>query len=307
MKYLTVFLLIVLLQLTVVDETMAQRSRANTSQKGSKTPALSNVDFSSWIGYKKFWNQWSQGFSVLFDGDIVYYLNQSKSIGLGAFGYVAGGGGQFNDGTYREPSFNWQAGIKSKLRTNSSFYSLSAGYGQISKYGEVFSGLTENVFNDFAMARLEYQAYGRRLNQQAWLPAAGIYFEGKMAIKKEIPVWSGNYSINHDLAPEIVKGAGELTVVDIKMGDLSFAWGLAGAVNMYDFKSPKVFYEVGTFLNPSYANSSVANFFVGYQNGIVGVKGINRIIIGASLDVSFLFKINQANSTKSNNNKRRSR
>lgn len=305
MKYLTVFLVIVLLQLMVVDETMAQRSRGNTGKTGMKVPALTDLEFSSEIGYKKFWDKKSQGFSVSFNGDVVYYL--TSTIGLGAVGYIAGGGGSYNDGSYNEPSTSWGAGIKSKLRTSTSFYSLSVGYFQISKDGQIASGLKDVVFSDGLFGKLEYQTYGRRLAQKTWLPAVGIYFEGKKAIKQETPAWLGNYSINYDLAPEIVKGAGEITIVDIKMGDLIIPFGLTGAVSMYDFKDSKVFYEVGAWLNPAYANNNVAKFYFGYQNGVTGIKGINRFVISASLDLSFLIKINQVNSMQPNNNRRRTR
>ena len=302
MKYLTVFLLFVLL---LVNETTAQRSRTGSKRANNKTPVLSNFEFSSPVGYKKFWDKKSQGFSVYSDVDAIAYL--SPTIGLGVFGYLAGGGGQFNDGYYREPSFNWSAGVKGKLRTKTSFYSIGFGYGQISRQGEIASGFKDVVFSDFVMGKVEYSAYGRRLARETWLPSAGIFLEGKIALKKETTAWSESYFISHELFPEMVKLAGDLALIDLRIKDLNISWGLNGAVNLYDYKKPKVFYEVGTFLNSSHTNNNVAKVYFAYQNGITGIKGVNRMILGGSLDISFLFKINQTNTTQTNNNRRRTR
>lgn len=301
-KYLVVFLVIVLWQLVVVNEIMAQRSRATATRSGgTKVLALSSYDVSSWISYKKFWDGQSQGFLLAFDGDVCYYLNQG-SLGLGAFGSAAGGGGNYNDGSYNEPSWLWQAGVESKLRTSTSAYSLRLGYGQIFRDGEIASGLKDEIFGSYLMAQLKYLASGRRLADRAWLPALGICLEGRKALKKETPPWPSNYIINYDLVPEIVKGTAELTVVDIKTGDLLIPWGLSGAASAYDFKKLKVFYEVGSFLDFTYANNSVARIFATYENGVAGISNIKRWTIGISLDGSFLAKINQAAANKTTNN-----
>lgn len=306
MKYLTVFLVIVLLQLTLINETKAQRNQRSSNRAGnSQASALTNLDLSSEIGYKKFWDKKSDGFFVYLDGEVIFYLN--SSVGLGGFLYVAGGGGQFKDGSYREPSFNLQTGTEVKIRAKSSSYAAKIGYGQISRYGEVSSGLKDVIFGNFLLFGLEYQAYGRRLARQAWLPATKIYVEGKMALKKDVPVWSEIYSINYDLVPEMIKGTGEVAVVDVRIKDFTVSWGLNGDINIYDFSKLKVFYGLGSSLNFSAANNNIAKIYFGYQNGISGIKDIGRVMVGVSLDASFLFKINQDNSTQQNNNKRRSR
>jgi hypothetical protein len=305
-KYFSVFLVIVLLQLIVVDETIAQRSRAS-NKADKKVTTLSNFEFSSWLDYQKFWIKQAQGFLVGLDGDAVYFLNQKYGVGI--FGYIAGGGGQFDDGSYREPSFNWRAGAKGKLRTATSNYTLAIGYGQNLLNGEIASGLEDRIFSDFLFSRVEYQAFGRRVAGQTWLPEVKIYGEGKVARENERPPWSGKYIINYDLLPEIMKVGGEVTIVDIKLKDLVTAWGLTGAINMYDFTDTKIFYEVGTDFNFSYADNSVARVNLTYQNGVTGIEGINCLKITVGFDASFLFKINQeqTNLTNTNNKKRRTK
>lgn len=302
MKYLAVFLVIVCLQLALTDQTMAQ-GRVSVGSTSSPAPTLSNIEFSSWVSYEKFWDKRSQGFSARFDGDFITYFNQA--IGAGLFGSVAGGGGQFNDGSYNEPSFFFEAGIEGKWRTLTSFYLLALGYGQIFRDGKIGSGLQDVIFNDFYVVKAEYQAYGRRLAKQVFLPAVGISFEVRVASIKETPPWPDDRIINYKLVPSIATGAGKVTIVDIKFGELNFAWGLNGAVSMYNFQDPKVFYEVGTFLDPSYAGNSVARINFNYQNGVAGIKGINRFDLIFGIDAAFLFKINTAQANPQIDNNRR--
>lgn len=302
MKYLTVFLAVALLQLMLFDEAMAQRRiRVGSGRAGTRTPALTNFEYSTSVGYKKFWDQQSQGFSIYFDGKAVYYLG--KNFGLGAFSYVAGGGGQYNDGTFNEPSVSWQGGLEGKMRQKNYSASLLLGYGQNSRHTQIASGLTDVVFSDYLKFGLEYRIFGRRLGGQAWLPEAGVALAGKKALKNQTPDWQGYYSISNDFIPEIAKIAGDFTVVAIKMGKVTVDWGLGGSANMYDFKNNKVFYEAITWLKPSYDNNDVAKLYCAYQSGITGIN-MYRMILGVSVDASFLLKSNQVNSTQQTNRRR---
>lgn len=302
MKYLTVFLVIVLLQLSLAGETMAQGSRTRINKMA---PTLPTLEFSADLFYQNFWDKQSKGFFVGFDGEVLYFFNQA--IGAGFFGSVAGGGGQYNDGSYNEPSTTWTAGIKSKLRTATSFYDVKVGYFQISRDGQIASGLADNVFSQGLKFGLGYETFGRHLLKEWLFTRLAINFEGKKAIKAETPAWQGNYFINYELLPEIITGTGKLTVIEIRPGKLMIPWGVTGAVSMYDFKAnSKIFYDVGTFLGFSYADNEVAKISFNYQNGLSGIKNIRRCIIGVSLDLSFLLKINQDN-TQITNPRRRTR
>lgn len=285
MKYLAVFLLIVLLQLTVVDETMAQIRQANPSPTGKKIPPATKKSQKPASPKGKQARTKTQNPSnptggrgtsapvvqkTLALNDLEYLLKvgyenrqnepftgysymidgemiffPGPKFGFGVFASVAFGGGKYKKGLYNEPAVCFNTGVEAKYRAKTSYYWLKIGYGQNHRDGQSDNGLSATGFSDYLSGELGFNLLGRRLDEEFLMPAINIQVTGRKALKKEKPVWLSNYLLDYRLLPEFVNASLDVSLIDIRSGKFIISWDGLVASRVYDFKDFKAVYDAG--------------------------------------------------------------